>query len=56
MLRCGSFVRSQYFRSRTLRREKARGHLDQVDLEEVASKHSATAMQCIAVVENAQAV
>jgi hypothetical protein len=56
MLRCGSYVQSQYFRSRTLQTEKARGHLDRVDLEEVASKHFVGAMQCIAVVENALAV
>jgi hypothetical protein len=55
-LRYGSCVRTQYFRLRTPRTEKAPGHLDQVDLEVVESAHFGAAKQCIAVVENAPAV
>ena len=56
MLKCGSYVQSPYFRSRTLRKERAPGHSDRSDLEEVASKHFAAATQYIAVVGNAQVV
>jgi hypothetical protein len=56
MLKCGSYVQSPYFRSRTLRKERAPGHSDPPDLEEVVSKHFAAATQYIAVVGNAQVV
>ena len=56
MLRCGNYVQSPYFQSRTLRKERVPGHSDPADLEEVASKHFVAATQYIAVVGNAQVV
>lgn len=52
MLKCGSCVQTQYFQSKTLQTEKARGRLDQLDLGEEASKRSAVVTQCIADVGN----
>jgi hypothetical protein len=56
MLKCGSYVQSPYFQSRTLRKERVRGHSDPADLEEAASKHFVAATQYIAAVGNARAV
>jgi hypothetical protein len=56
MVKCGSYVQSQHFQSRTLPKERVLGHLDLADLEEAASKHSVVATQYIAVVGNAQVV
>jgi hypothetical protein len=56
MPKCGSYVQSPYFRSRTRRKERAPDHSDPADLEEVVSKHFAAATQYIAVVGNAQVV